>query len=196
MHAAGRAFTLSAGAVAVLACARAAPVTTSAPAAPAASASATTPSAGATTSGAASDTTGVQTLPTTPSGLEQFVVAVPAPADTVGTCGTVPGSAFGEPSLHGITWTVSAPGAPERHVLLLVDSAGNPSHYSDLRGSDPRTEIAVNLAQGIGTATNFAGGKTTARVIAPAAAVLAATSLGNGTRVARRVLQQCGTGAR
>jgi len=184
-----RSLVLTAGAMSAVACARAAPVaSTPAPAPAAASA------ASSSMTGAASDTTGVKTLPTTPSGLEQFVVAVQAPADTVGTCGTVPGASFGEPTLRGITWTVTPAGGPERHVLMLVDSTGNPRHYSDIRGSDPRTEIAVNLAQGIGTATNFAGGKTTARVIAPAAAVLAATSLGNGTRVARRVLQQCGLG--
>jgi hypothetical protein len=191
MRAFSRALGLSAGAIAAMACARAAPVTTSAPA-PATRQPAPT----IAVDSSSSESKGVRTLPTTPSGLEQFVAAVPAPADTVGTCGSVPGSAFGEPTLRGITWTVAPPGGPERHVLLLVDSTGNPRHYSDLRGSDPRTEIAVNLVQGIGTATNFAGGKTTARVIAPASAVLAATSLGNGTRVARRVLQQCGAATR
>jgi hypothetical protein len=131
------------------------------------------------------------TLPQTPSGLEQFVAAVPAPADTVGRCGTIAGAEYGEPTLRGLTWTVSPPGAPERHVLLLVDSTGSARHFSDVRGTDPRTEIAVNMTQGIGTATNYAGGKATTRVIAPAAAMLAATSLGNGARVARLVLAQC-----
>ena len=143
---------------------------------------------------ATADTSGKDSgaLPATPSGLERFVAAVAAPPDTVGTCGTIAGAAFGEPALRGITWTVSpAAGGPERRVLLLVDSAGAPQHFSDLRGTDPRTEIAVNFQQGIGTATNFSNGKTTTRVVAPAAVVLAATSLGNGTRVARRVLAQC-----
>jgi hypothetical protein len=191
MRALGRTLGLATGAIVAAACARAAPVTTSAPAT-----ATPKPVPAIAVDSSSSESNGARTLPTTPSGLEQFVAAVPAPPDTVGTCGTVPGSAFGEPTLRGITWAVTPPGGPERHVLLLVDSTGSPRHYSDLRGSDPRTEIAVNLAQGIGTATNFAGGKTTARVIAPAAAVLAATSLGNGTRVARRVLQQCGTAAR
>ena len=179
---------LAAGVAATLGCARSAPVV--APAAPAPA-----PAPGAA-SGASSASDGVQTLSPTPSGLERFVVAVPAPPDTVGTCGTVEGAAFGEPSLRGITWTVAPPGGPERHVLLLVDSTGSARHFSDLRGTDPRTEIAVNLAQGIGTATNFSGGKTTSRVIAPASAVLAATSLGNGARVARLVLAQCAPAAR
>ena len=178
---------LAAGVAATLGCARPAPVV-----APAATAPAPAPGAA---SGASSASDGVQTLSPTPSGLERFVVAVPAPPDTVGTCGTVAGAAFGEPSLRGITWTVAPPGGPERHVLLLVDSTGSARHFSDLRGTDPRTEIAVNLAQGIGTATNFSGGKTTSRVIAPASAVLAATSLGNGARVARLVLAQCAPAA-
>ena len=157
---------------------------------PAATPPAATPPAGVGTGDSGGQSAG--TLPETPSGLERFVAAVPAPPDTVGTCGTIVGAAFGEPALRGVTWTVAARGGgPERRVLLLVDSSGNPQHFSDLRGTDPRTEIAVNFAQGIGTATNFAAGKTTTRVIAPAAAVLAATSLGNGTRVARRVLTQC-----
>ena len=187
--------SLAAAAAATLACARSAPVSESTPApVVAAPAPAVAASGGAGTN--SDSASGAQTLPTTPSGLERFVVAVPAPADTVGTCGTVAGSAFGEPKLRGITWTVAPTGGAERRVLLLVDSAGNPQHYSDLRGTDPRTEIAVNLGQGIGTATNIAGGKTTSRVIAPASAMLAATSLGNGARVARRVLAQCPPAAR
>lgn len=194
MHGHRRAIALPGGALVVLAalaCARAAPVTTSAPAPAEAQ-----PAPTIAVDSSSSESARPRTLPTTPSGLEQFVAAVPPPADTVGTCGTVPGSAFGEPTLRGITWTQEPPRGPVRRVLLLVDSTGNPRHYSDIRGSDPRTEIAVNLVQGIGTATNFSGGRTTARVIAPASAVLAATSLGNGTRVARRVLQQCGTAGR
>ena len=186
---------LGAGMAAALACARSAPVVAPAPAAPAPAPALSATSAASSAGGASSASDGAQTLPSTPSGLERFVVAVPAPPDTVGTCGTVAGAAFGEPSLRGITWTVAPPGAPERHVLLLVDSSGSARHFSDLRGTDPRTEIAVNLAQGIGTATNFSGGKSTSRVIAPASAVLAATSLGNGARVARLVLAQCAPAA-
>src|SRR5689334_13321302 len=98
-----RALTVTAGAAGSLACARAAPVATTP--APAAVTSPGAASSAASAASAASDTTGVRTLPTTPSGLEQFVVAVPAPSDTVGTCGKVPGESFGEPSLRGITWT-------------------------------------------------------------------------------------------
>ena len=97
--------------------------------------------------------------------------------------------------------------APLRQVMIELDSAGRPAHYSDARGdlvapegaASPdaaptgfRTVIAIDLLQQVGMVQNQGGGRPSEKFAVRGAGILVAPTLGTPATMILRVIQECG----
>jgi hypothetical protein len=134
-----------------------------------------------------------------------FRAAVPA-MDTGGHCESVPGGPMLQPGQRALLFAFGPRGARYRNVMLIVDSAGRPVRYSDVRGdlrgpndssiSDakplgPRTSVALNLLDQTGMLSNTGTGAELPVLRVRGPSILDAENLGIPSLMIKRILKEC-----
>ena len=137
--------------------------------------------------------------------VSEFVPAVAA-IDTGGRCETIPNYPMLQSGQRPLHYTFGARGHPFRNVMLIVDSAGQPVRYSDLRGDlrgnpdpallakmslGPRTTITINMADQSGVLRNLDGRADSVGIRVRGSAVLTAANLGPPAAMIARILREC-----
>lgn len=125
--------------------------------------------------------------------LDMFVAAVPA-TEEGGECATIERSEG-----RGVLYVLSFPrsNAPVRNVSVDFDSAGQPIHYSDLRGdlrrekTGPQTSVLLNFLHGTAQAVNEWPGRPGEMAEGELSAVLEARHLGFPQRTIELIRTRC-----
>ena len=144
-------------------------------------------------------------LATRAGDVAEFQPAVPA-IDTGGRCQPGPEHPMLQPGQRALPYTFGPRGRPTRNVMLIVDSAGRPVRYSDLRGDlrghpDPviaatlaigaRTSITLNLSAQTGVLRNSGAGTDSVGVRVRGPGLLDAANLGTPAAMIARILREC-----
>jgi hypothetical protein len=126
--------------------------------------------------------------------LDAFVAVVPATDDDGGECDTVerPGS---QAPLYLLSFRRS--NRAVRNVSVEFDSAGRPTHYSDLRGdlrlekTGPQTSVVLSFRDGTARALNEWPGRAGEMAVGELSAALQARSLGYPQRMIDLIRTRC-----
>lgn len=140
----------------------------------------------------------------------EFKPAVPA-VDSGGRCEAVPDHPMQQAGQRPLLYTFGPRGRAVRNIMVILDSTGAPTRYSDLRGDlrgdpDPvraaqlslgtRTSITIDLSKKTGVIRNAGAGLDTVAIRVRGPEMMVAPNLGTPATMIARIIEQCASARR